>query len=77
MLSLISSDDDDKHNLAADCQQWQVGIGSFKKMLAQNDMLPPFLIPEHFDLDEMSFTRGPVTNLIDGFHDTPDGKAQL
>ena len=78
MFSLISSDDIDKHNLAADCQQWEVGIRSLKKVLPENDMLTPFLIPEQFDLDDTSSTRGPFTsNLIDDFHNIPDEKAQL
>ena len=40
-------------------------------------MLTLFLIPERFDLDDTSFTRGPFTNLINKFHDIHDEKVQL
>ena len=40
-------------------------------------MLTPFLIPDRFDLDDTSFTRGLFTNLIDNFHGIPDKKALL
>ena len=43
VLSILTSDDLGKHDLATDCQQWQVGIKSLKKVLAENDMLVPFL----------------------------------
>ena len=77
VLSLISADDVEKHNLAADCQQWQIGLRSFKKVLTENDMLTPYLIPETFDLDDPTLTKGPFTNLIDDFHAVSDEKAQL
>ena len=77
VLSLISFNDVDKHDLVANYQQWQVGIRSFKKALGENDMLTPFLIPEQFKLDDMSLTRVPSTNLIDDFHKIPNKKAQL
>lgn len=75
VLSLISADDVEKHNLAADCQQWQIGLRSFKKVLTENDMLTPYLIPETFDLDDPTLTKGPFTNLIDDFHAVFDEKA--
>ena len=67
----------EKHNLAADCQQWQIGLRSFKKVLTENDMITPYLIPETFDLDDPTLTKGPFTNLIDDFHAVSDEKAQL
>ena len=40
-------------------------------------MLTPYLIPETFDLDDPTLTKGPFTNLIDDFHVVSDEKAQL
>ena len=76
ILSLITAGGVDKHDLAADCQQWQVGINGFKKVLIENDMLTPFLIPARFDLDDPALTAGPFTNLIVDFHKISDETAQ-
>ena len=77
VLSLVLADDIEKHNLAADCQQWQIGLRSFKKALTGHDMLTPYLIPATFDLGDPTSTKGPFTNLIDNFHTVSDEKAQL
>ena len=76
VLSLITADDIAAHDLAADCQQWQRGLRSFKRVLMDNDMITPFLIPTQFDIDDPSKLNGPFINLIDDFHKISDGEAQ-
>ena len=77
VLSVISADDVEKNSLAADYQQWQIGLRSFMEVLTENDMLTPYLIPEMFDLDDPTLTKGSFTNLIDDFHTVYNEKAQL
>ena len=77
VLSIITSDDLGKHDLAADCQQWQVAIRSFKRVLTENDMMTPFMVPSKFDINDPTKTRGPFTNLLDDFHKISDEIAQL
>ena len=43
ILSLITAGGVDKHDLAADCQQWQVGINGFKKVFFQERHAHSFL----------------------------------
>ena len=76
VLSLIIADDIAAHNLAADCQQWQRGLRSLKRVLMDNDMITPFMIPTQFDIDDPSKLNGPFINLIDDFHKIPDKGAQ-
>jgi len=38
VLSIIMSDDIGKHDLAADCQPWQVGLWGLRKVLRENVM---------------------------------------
>ena len=77
VLSIITSEDIDKHNLAIDCQQWQVGINGFKTVLVANDMLTPFLIPATFDLDDPTLMAGSFTNLSVDFHKISYDTTQL
>ena len=65
VLHLITLDDFGKHDFTADCQQWQVGLRSFKKLLCANEMLTSFLIPEIFYLNDSTLTQGPSINLTD------------
>ena len=76
VLRLITLDDFGKHDFTADCQQWQVGLQSFKKVLCANDMLKPFLIPETLYLTDSTLTWGPFINLIDDFHKVSEETAQ-
>ena len=76
VLSLITADDIAAHDLAANCQQWQRGLRSLKRVLMDNDMITPFLIPTTFDLNDPSKINGPFINIIDEFHKIPDEEAQ-
>jgi len=76
VLSIITADDIAKHDLAADCQQWQVGINSLKKVLIENDMMTPFSIPATFDSDDSMKLTGPFTNMIVDFHKITDETAR-
>jgi len=59
-LGIITADDIAKHDLAAGCQQCQVGIISLTKVLLENDMLSPFSTPATFDLDDPTKLAGPL-----------------
>ena len=77
VLSILTSDDLGKHDLATDCQQWQVGINGFIDVLTEHDMLTPFMIPEKFDIDDPTSLSGPFTNLLVDFHKVSDERVQL
>ena len=77
VLSIITSDDLGRHDLAVDCSQWQVAIRGFKRVLIENDMMTPFMIPSKFDINDPSVIQGPFTSLLDDFHKIPDELAQL
>ena len=53
VLSLITADDIAARDLAADYQQWQRGLRSLKRVLMDNDMITPFMIPTQFDIGYM------------------------
>ena len=76
VFSLITAADITAHDLAANSQQRQRGIRSFKKVLIDNNILNPFLIPATFDLDVPSKINYPFINLIDKFHKIHDEEAQ-
>jgi len=67
VLSIIASDDVGKHDLAADCQQWQVGLWGLRKVFHANDMLSPFLVPRVFGVKDVTLLKGPFTNILDNF----------
>ena len=77
VLSILNSADLEKHDLATDCQQWQVGINGFIEVLTENDMLTPFMIPEKFDIDDPTSLSGPFTNILVDFHKVSDESVQL
>ena len=67
-IRLIMAEDVAKHDIAKECQQWQVGLRAFREELVKNDMLTPFLVPTEFDVNDPSKTRGPFRDLTEDFH---------
>jgi len=77
VLSILTSDDLGQHDLATNCQQWQVGINGFIEALTENDMLTPFMIPENFNIDNPTSLSGPFTNILVDFHKVSGERVQL
>ena len=67
VLSLLTQDDITNHDIASDCQKWQVSIRGFTKRCETNDMLTPFSIPARFNENDPASVRGPFVSLLTHF----------
>ena len=75
VLNIVLAEDVTKHDIAADCAQWQVGVRAFQEVLRQNDMVALFQMPSSFDVDDPSQTQGPFIDLLTQFHLVSDADA--
>ncbi len=64
VLSIVTSDDLDKLNLATECISYQACLCGYREHLEKHDMLPPFMIPENFDI-ATGHISGDFTSLLD------------
>ena len=49
VIRIMSQNEIDTHDIAMECQQWQLALTSFAKRVALFDMLAPFQMPSTFD----------------------------
>ena len=49
VICIMSQNEIDTHDIAMECQQWQLALTSFAKWVARFDMLAPFQMPSTFD----------------------------
>ena len=67
VLGILISDDLSDHDIFKPRKNYQNDLHGFKKVVVENDMMAPIMIPATFDLNDPCKLSAPYTNLIDNF----------
>lgn len=65
IMQVLASNNPAEFNLAVDAQTHQVSLRTLRDVFYGHDMVTPFMIPKHFDLDDPSSVKGPYVNLLE------------